>query len=277
MTANSNTVSRGSRFWKSSSSTTPAAAPRPSAVINTPKVALSPPSASFANTGPSGIIAPPPISPRPRPTITPRTRGSLTMNCRPSLMSRNVSERSAWCSGPRSGPRMGRRQTISAETTNDAASTRSASTSWSTLRSRSAWNDPSHAASAARSEKMIDANGNVPYDATSDSVFADASCSGSTRLGTDASLAGPHSSVRTSSANENTTSQPRLSTSGSSASSVARPTSHHTITLPAVEPVDDDPADRPEEEAGHDARHHDEADRRARVVRHPRRDRRGSR
>ena len=78
---------------------------------------------------------------------------------------------------------------------------------------------------------MIDANGNVPYDATSDSVFADASWSGSTRLGTDASLAGPQSSVRTSSANENTTSQPMLSTNGSSASSVARPMSHHTITF----------------------------------------------
>ena len=90
MTENSKTVSRGSRFWKTSRTTTPAAAPMPSAVISTPNVALSPPSTSVAKTGPSGIIAPPPMSPSPRPMITPRTSGSLTMNRTPSLMSRNV-------------------------------------------------------------------------------------------------------------------------------------------------------------------------------------------
>ncbi len=61
-------------------------------------------------------------------------------------------------------------------------------------------------------------------------MLADASCSGSTRFGTDASFAGPHSNVRISSANEKTTSQPMLSTKGSNASSDARPMSHHTIT-----------------------------------------------
>ena len=49
---------------------------------------------------------------------------------------------------------------------------------------------------------MIDAIGNVPYDAASDSEFADDSCSSATRFGTVAACAGPHSSVRTSSPSE---------------------------------------------------------------------------
>ena len=77
MTANSNTVSRGSRFCSISSTTTPIAAPMPSAVMSTPNVALSPPRPSFANTGPSGIIAPAPMTPTPSPTMTPRTRGCV--------------------------------------------------------------------------------------------------------------------------------------------------------------------------------------------------------
>ena len=62
-----NTACRGSRRCAHSSVTTPIAAPMPSAVISRPNAPLPPCSTSFATVGPSGTIAPPPISP-PRQT-----------------------------------------------------------------------------------------------------------------------------------------------------------------------------------------------------------------
>ena len=73
-------VPRGNRFWNHSSPTTPNAAPNPSAVINAPNAALPPFSTSVANDGPSGIIAPAPMMPKPSPMITPRTSGWREMN-----------------------------------------------------------------------------------------------------------------------------------------------------------------------------------------------------
>ncbi len=177
ITANSNTVSRGSRFWKMSSSTTPVAAPIPSAVISTPNVALSPSSPCFANAAPSGIMAPPPMRPTPSPTMTPRTRGWCAMKWSPSLMSRIVCVQSIRSWGSRSRARgIGSPKTMIAEAMNVQESTRRASVSWSTCSVDSASNDPSHAASAASSENTIEASGKVAYDATSERLFADASC-----------------------------------------------------------------------------------------------------
>ena len=76
-----NTVARGRRFCNQSSVTTPNAAPKPSAVISTPKAALPPLSTSFAKLGPSGIIAPAPMMPMPSPSITPRTSVCFETNC----------------------------------------------------------------------------------------------------------------------------------------------------------------------------------------------------
>ena len=230
MIENSNTVTFGSRRWSASRATTPAAAPKPSAAISAPKVALSPPSALRANTGPSGIIAPPPISARPRPMMIPRTRGWLRMKCKPSLMSRSVPVQSTRRPRRCRSCGIGRRTTISAETTNVSASTSNAKASWSSSMLLRKSNEPSQAARAARSEKHTDASGKVANDATSDNVFAEGSCSVFTRCGTDASFAGPHNSVMISSANETATSPARLSMKGRTASKTARPTSQVTIT-----------------------------------------------
>ena len=73
--------------------------------------------------------------------------------------------------------------------------------------------------------------GNVPYDATSDRVFADASLSSGTKCGTDASFAGPHSSVMISMKNDAITSSHRLLTNGTVQISAARPRSQSTMIL----------------------------------------------
>src|ERR1019366_3557925 len=147
-------------------------------------------------------------------------------------MSRTASPRSArlvFVSRPPRG--MGSRKTKNAETRNVQASTPSANASWSTRNADSAVNDPSHAATTASSEKTMDANGNVAYEATSDNVFADWSWPDLTMCGTDASFAGPHKSVRISSANEMRTKPSKFSTNGSNSTNEARPTSQTTMTL----------------------------------------------
>ena len=79
-----------------------------------------------------------------------------------------------------------------------------------------------------------------------------------TRFGTDASLAGDHSSVKISSTSEATTRPETVSTNGRNASTAARPEVADDHHLLAVEPVGDHARRRPEEEPGHDAgRHHD--------------------
>ena len=133
ITAKQNTVMRGNRPCSHSSVTTPMAAPKPSAVISTPNAALPPSSTSLAKLGPSGIIAPAPIRPKPRPSITPRTSGCCETNCSPSLISRKVSVQSIRFSFALSRRGMGRRQTIAADTRNVIASKINASASWSTL------------------------------------------------------------------------------------------------------------------------------------------------
>ena len=94
ITAKQNTVMRGRRPCNHSSVTTPIAAPKPSAVMSTPNAAAPPSSTSFAKLGPSGIIAPAPMSPTPRPSMTPRIIGCFPTNCSPSLISRKVSVQS---------------------------------------------------------------------------------------------------------------------------------------------------------------------------------------
>ena len=128
-TAAANTVERGRRPWSHRNVTTPNAAPNPSAVMSTPNAALPPESTSFAKEGPSGIMAPPPMSPKPRPMITPRTSGFLPMNCSPSLMSRKVSGKSMRRPGARSRFGNGSCQTITADTRNVIASNINASAS----------------------------------------------------------------------------------------------------------------------------------------------------
>ena len=78
---------------------------------------------------------------------------------------------------------------------------------------------------------MIDAIGNVPYDAASESELAAESCSPSTRFGTVAACAGPHKSVSTSRPSETSSNPGRLSMNGSARSRLARPMSQATITL----------------------------------------------
>ena len=112
----------GSRLWNHSRPTTPNAAPNPSAVISAPNAALPPFSTSVANDGPSGIIAPAPMMPNPRPMITPRTSGWRRMNTNPSLMSRNVSVQSMRVPFGRCLPGIGSRHTIAADTRNVIAS-----------------------------------------------------------------------------------------------------------------------------------------------------------
>ena len=148
ITPKQNTVMRGSRPCSQSSVTTPVAAPKPSAVISTPNAALPPSSTSWAKLGPSGIIAPAPIRPKPRPSITPRTSACFDTNCRPSLTSRKVSVQSMRPVLLRSRRGIGRRHTIAADTRNVIASKKSASTSWSTLNDETTLKAPSTVASA---------------------------------------------------------------------------------------------------------------------------------
>ena len=162
ITAKQNTVMRGNRPCSHSSVTTPMAAPKPSAVINTPNAALPPSSTSLAKLGPSGIIAPAPMRPKPRPSITPRTSACCETNCSPSLISRKVSVQSMRLSFAWSRRGIGRRQTIAADTRNVIASKISASASWSTLNAEITSRSPRSVANPASNEKMIDAIGNVP-------------------------------------------------------------------------------------------------------------------
>src|SRR3546814_13440376 len=71
----------------------------------------------------------------------------------------------------------------------------------------------------------------VPYAATRDSELAVVRWSAGTRLGTDASLAGVHSSVKHSSTSDATTSPTMVSTKGRVTSTAARPTLHQTMTF----------------------------------------------
>src|SRR4028119_485582 len=74
-----------------------------------------------------------------------------------------------------------------------------ASDSWlSRRKSRGPALRPRTSATLVREANRAEAMGNVPYAAARENELADASLSPSTRLGTDASLAGDHSSVKTS-------------------------------------------------------------------------------
>ena len=199
----------------------------------------------------------------------------------PSWMSRNVwvkSMRRSWRSRVACG--IGSRHTISADTRNVHASTTSASDLLIELeRTTSASNAPSHAATRPASANTIDASGNVPYAATSESEFAEVSCSFVTRFGTDASFAGPHSSVSISSTNEISDEAAAASRrTAAAASSDARPRSQQHHHLAAVQPVDEHAADRCRGRSpGTHAGHHHEADRGTRVVGDARARSRGSR
>src|SRR5215207_8304930 len=125
---------------------------------------------------------------------------------------------------------MGNRKMINADTRNVTPSTQSARNSRSTSREENALKPLSQAAAYASSANASDATGKVPKAAKRPSEFAEVSCFVSTRLGMDASFAGPHSNERISSANDTRTSPTRLSTNGSNARSPARPKSQATIT-----------------------------------------------
>src|SRR4051812_22870605 len=88
-----------------------------------------------------------------------------------------------------------------------------------------------HVATLARNVNSSVATGNVPYAATSDNEFAVARWLVGTRFGTDASLAGDHSSVPISRMNDATTSVDTWSMNGSVRSTAARSTSQETITF----------------------------------------------
>ena len=72
--------------------------------------------------------------------------------------------------------------------------------------------------------------GKVPYAAASENELAEASFSDATRLGTDASLAGDHSSVSTSSTSEATNRPQTVFTNGRVSRTRPRPTSQPTMT-----------------------------------------------
>ena len=82
-----------------------------------------------------------------------------------------------------------------------------------------------------------------------------------TMLGTDASLAGPHSSVRISITNEISTSRRGCRRTGSSTSSAGAPDVAQHHHLAAVQPVDEHAADGAEQEARAACGRHHEADR----------------
>ena len=95
MTAQPNSSSRGSRCCSARTSMMPMAAPVPSAVSRMPYWA-SDPRTSEANTVPSGIMAPAPMSPPPSPTITARLKASPRMKRMPSLISRMLDAKSSF-------------------------------------------------------------------------------------------------------------------------------------------------------------------------------------
>src|SRR5215471_2519657 len=117
---------------------------------------------------------------------------------------------------------------ISADTRNVRPSTHNATNSSSS--DENTLNPCNHCAKTASRANEADASGKVPKAATSPSEFAEVRCSWSTRLGIDASFAGPQSSDRISSANETTTRPVSVSTNGKSASSAARPKSQAIMT-----------------------------------------------
>ena len=123
ITAKQNTVMRGSRPCSHNSVTTPMAAPKPSAVISTPNAALPPSSTSLAKLGPSGIIAPAPMRPKPRPSITPRTSACCDDELQALLdLAEGLGPVDASCRSRLSRRGIGRRQTIAADTRNVIAS-----------------------------------------------------------------------------------------------------------------------------------------------------------
>ena len=165
------------------------------------------------------------------------------------MISRKVSVQSMRLSFERSRRGIGRKYTIAADTRNVIASKISANASWSTLNAEMMSSSPRTVASPASNEKMIDAIGNVPYVAASDSEFADESCSSCTRFGTDAACAGPQSSVRISRPSEMSR-RPAMPFDERQADEQAGPADvaqHHHLA--AVEAVDDHAADGAEQEA----------------------------
>src|SRR6476620_728543 len=97
---------------------------------------------------------------------------------------------------------IGSRKMINADTRKVSPSTQSARNSRSTFREANALKPLSHTAEYESSANASEANGNVPNAAKRPSEFADVSCFVSTRLGIDASFAGPHNNERISSKND---------------------------------------------------------------------------
>ena len=153
-----------------------------------------------------------------------------------------------------------------AETTYVMASNQSAGTAELSFSECSASNPPSQPAMTVSAAVMSAASGNVPYDATSESELAVARFSSGTKCGTDASLAGPHSSVRISMQNDTSTSNARLLTNGR-LRSAPRARGHSTPSPAPVVPVHDHPTERGEEEAGDHADRDHQAECRCGVVR----------
>ena len=161
--------------------------------------------------------------------ITARLKGSERMNFTPSLISRMLDARSSFWLPSRAGRGIGSRNTISADVMYVIASNQSEITSLSTFSDFSASKPPSQVATTESTAAMPAARGNVPYDATRESVLADARFSSGTKWGTDASFAGPQSNVMISMKKDATTSSARLLTNGNVEISAARPRSHNTM------------------------------------------------
>ncbi len=85
--------------------------------------------------------------------------------------------------------------------------------------------------SLASSENSAAATGIVPYAAANDNELADARWSDGTRCGTEASFAGVHSNVNTSSTRDATMRPGTVSTKGSDANTAARPMSQATMSF----------------------------------------------
>ena len=245
-------------------------APTPSATMSKPNVDAPPPRTSIANSVPSGMITPPPISPPPSPIITPRTSALERMNFRPSQMSCVVSAIGIFLTAPRLLSGSARREIKNAETRNVDASTRIGRSGCCVPKRCKCSKPPSHFDTPARIEKKIAPSGNVPKAANTPSELADVQLIGIRDDVRDRRVLRRAPQQREDFDEERQHDEAehavpeRQQHDQHTAADVAR--HHHRLAVPAV---NERAADRREEDARHHARGHHETDGEPRVRRFP--------